>query len=62
MPEGDLIVLPVNNTSSENLATWLGQRLLEELSGRFPLVKVQRLKVSVEETSGQRGVYRYLAS
>ena len=48
MPEGDLIVLPVNNTSSENLATWLGRRLLEELSVRFPLVKLQRLKVSVE--------------
>ncbi|MDE0905120.1 MAG: 6-carboxytetrahydropterin synthase [Planctomycetota bacterium] len=62
MPEGDLIVLPVNNTSSENLATWLGRRLLEELKGRFPLVEVQRLKVSVQETSGQRGVYRYHAS
>ncbi|MAE46671.1 MAG: hypothetical protein CMJ86_07250 [Planctomycetes bacterium] len=62
MPEGDLIVLPINNTSSENLATWFGRRLLDELGQRFPKVKVQRLKVRVEETSGQRGVYRHLST
>lgn len=62
MPTGDLIVLPINNTSSENLATWFGKKLLEEFSQRFPAVEVQRLQVKVEETSGQRGVYCYSLS
>ena len=61
VPEGDLIELPINNTSSENLATWFGRRLLDELGQRFPKVKVHRLKVRVEETRGQRGVYRHLS-
>ncbi len=58
-PAEDVIVLPVNNTSSENLATYVGRRIHEGLAARFPDVVVQRLRVAVEETSGQRGVYLY---
>lgn len=57
VPEQDVIVLPINNTSSENLAAWIGRELLARIGRRFPGVQVDRLRVGVEETSGQRGVY-----
>ncbi len=58
-PEEDVLVLPINNTSSENLATWFGRELLRRLRLRFPEVAVRVLRVAVEETSGQRGVYAF---
>ena len=58
-PSGDVIILPINNTSSENLATWIGRELHQRLSERFPAAPIQRLRVAVEETHGQRGVYRF---
>ena len=60
-PSEDVIVMPMNNVSAENLATWVGRQLLERLSRRFDDVVVRRLSCAVEETSGQRGVYEYLA-
>lgn len=56
-PRADVLVLPINNSSSENLATWFGRELLARLGARFADVRVSRLRVAVEETSGQRGVY-----
>lgn len=61
MPREDVIVLPINNSSSENLAGWLGRELKAELERRFPEVEVRRLRLAVEETSGQRGVYTFVA-
>ena len=58
-PTQDVVVLPINNTSSENLATYLGRELREVLGERFPGVKLRSLRVAVEETAGQRGVYAY---
>lgn len=58
-PREDVVVLPINNTSSENLATWVGRELHRLLVERFPDVVVNSLRVAVEETQGQRGVYRY---
>lgn len=58
-PREDVIVLPINNTSSENLATWFGRELLRRCRVRFPDVAVTTLRVAVEETAGQRGVYRF---
>lgn len=60
-PKEDVIVLPINNTSSENLATWFGRELARRLAQRFPDVEVARLRVAVEETSGQKGVYSFAA-
>ena len=54
-----MIVLPINNTSSENLATWLGRELRSQLEKRFGGVRVERLRLAVEETAGQRGIYNY---
>lgn len=56
-PREDVLVLPINNSSSENLATWFGRELHARIAARFPDVRVARLRVAVEETSGQRGVY-----
>ena len=58
-PEEDVIVLPMNNVSAENLATWVGRELRARLVERFPEVVVRELSCAVEETSGQRGVYHY---
>lgn len=61
VPSEDVIVLPINNTSSENLATWFGHELAARLKVRFPELDVRRLRVAVEETSGQKGVYLFEA-
>ena len=58
-PTGDVLVLPINNASSENLAGWIGRTLLERLASTFAGVEVTRLRVAVEETPGQSGVYLY---
>ncbi len=58
-PAEDVIVLPINNTSAENLATFLGRDLVRRLGERFEDVRVDRLRLAVEETSGQRGVYSF---
>ncbi len=58
-PAADVLVLPINNTSAENLACLLGRECLERLRARFPEVLVQGLSFAVEETAGQRGIYHY---
>ncbi len=58
-PVEDVLVMPMNNTSSENLATWVGREIKRLLGERFGEVETRRLRVAVEETSGQRGVYRF---
>lgn len=58
-PTEDVIILPMNNTSSENLAGWVGRELRRRLSIRFADVSIRRLRVAVEETVGQSGVYSY---
>ena len=61
-PREDVIVLPINNSSSENLACWFARELRRRVEERFADVHVARLRVSVEETAGQRGVYLFEAS
>ncbi len=58
-PSGDVIVLPINNTSSENLSTWIGRELQRRLLERFPDLVIESMQLAVEETSGQRGLYRF---
>ena len=60
-PEEDVIIMPVNNLSAENLATWVGRELRRRLAERFPELHVKRLELAVEETSNQRGVYHFEA-
>lgn len=58
-PVDDVLILPLNNTSAENLSAWFGRQLMDRLATRFPEVEIRRLRVAVEETAGQRGVYHY---
>lgn len=58
-PTEEVIVLPVNNTSAENFAAFIGRTLLEQLRASFGRVSVTNLRVEVSETSGQKGVYTY---
>lgn len=60
VPAEDVIVLPVNNLSAENLAGWFGRELRRRLEAAFDDLRVRVLRLAVEETSGQRGVYDYL--
>ncbi len=59
VPAADVLVLPINNTSSENLAAWIGRELRERLAERFASVEIRRVRVAVEETPGQSGVYDF---
>jgi 6-pyruvoyltetrahydropterin/6-carboxytetrahydropterin synthase len=56
VPADEVIVLPISNTSAENLAGWLADNLLARIRQRFPHVRPSRIQVAVEETEGQRGV------
>ena len=56
-PIEDVRILPINNTSAENLASWLGKELNERLQKKFPAARVEMLTVGVEETQGQRGTW-----
>lgn len=58
-PAEDVIILPINNTSAENLATWVGGELRDRLQARFPEADLRAILVAVEETPGQRGVWRW---
>jgi 6-pyruvoyltetrahydropterin/6-carboxytetrahydropterin synthase len=55
IPSEDVLILPISNSSAENLATYVGQELRRELSTRYPGLRLRRLSVGVEETPGQRG-------
>jgi len=58
-PSEEVLVLPFNNSSAENFATWIGRRLREALTERFGPSQLRRLRVAVAETSGQHGVYSF---
>jgi 6-pyruvoyltetrahydropterin/6-carboxytetrahydropterin synthase len=60
-PPEDVLVLPLNNISAENLATHLGRELRRRLEAAFHDVRVRALRLAVEETAGQRGVYTFTA-
>ncbi|MCA8955484.1 MAG: 6-carboxytetrahydropterin synthase [Planctomycetes bacterium] len=56
VPADEVRLLPINNTSAENLAGYLAHQLLERVRRDFAASALQRLEVGVEETPGQRGV------
>lgn len=57
IPQDEVIVLPIGNSSAENLATWFARELRERMRSQWPQLHVLRLQVSVEETPGQQGIY-----
>jgi 6-pyruvoyltetrahydropterin/6-carboxytetrahydropterin synthase len=60
LPVEDVVVLPICNTSAENLATWVGSQLRKEIEAHHPRVRIGLLRVMVEETPGQRGVFHWV--
>lgn len=58
-PSDEILVLPINNTSAENFATWIGRELRGRLVDRFGRTHIQKLRLAVSETPGQWGVYFY---
>ncbi len=57
IPQDEVIVLPIGNSSAENLATWFARELRGRMRAQWPGLAVLRLQVGVEETPGQRGIY-----
>ena len=59
VPSDEVRILPINNASAENLATWIGRELRSRIAERFGKSQIVRMKLSVSETSGQWGVYSF---
>jgi 6-pyruvoyltetrahydropterin/6-carboxytetrahydropterin synthase len=57
IPADEVIVLPISNSSAENLAAWFGRELRVRMRESWPLLLVRSISVGVEETPGQRGVW-----
>lgn len=56
LPEQDVRVLPLDNTSAERLAGYIGGRLIEALQQTGPGTdRLTRLSVGVDENEGQWG-------
>lgn len=53
MPERDVRLLPIANTSSELLARHLANELGAQLKSALPGLDLQRIRVTVEESPGQ---------
>lgn len=61
VPTDEIVVLPINNTSVENLASWFGEKLRARLAEQPGASPLRRLRVAISETPGQSGVYEYRA-
>lgn len=57
IPADEVIVLPIGNSSAENLAAWFGRTLREQMRAAWPKLVVRELSIGVEETPGQRGIW-----
>src|SRR5262245_49876713 len=57
LPRGDVILLPIANTSTELLAKYIARQIKRKLRQRFP-AKIHYMEVAVEEARGQRGIFR----
>jgi 6-pyruvoyltetrahydropterin/6-carboxytetrahydropterin synthase len=55
-PRADCVLLPVPNTTAEQLARYIGQRLLSELLSRG-IARPTLVRLGVDENHGQWGVY-----
>lgn len=60
-PAGDCVLLPIENTTAELLARYIGGRLLDDLEAKRGF-RPEVMRVEVEETVGQSAVYEWRAS
>ena len=56
-PKGDVVALPIDNTTAERLAQWFASRLREGLAARGA-INVTAITVGIEEMPGQAGWWR----
>jgi len=57
-PRDDCVLLPLENTTAELLARYIGQRLLADLQQKHHFVP-QVLRVEIEESFGQSAIYEW---
>jgi 6-pyruvoyltetrahydropterin/6-carboxytetrahydropterin synthase len=57
LPRGDVILLPIANTSTELLAEYIARQIKRKVRQNFP-AKIRYMEVAVEEARGQRGIFR----
>lgn len=60
-PRDDCVLLPIENTTAELLARYIGQRLLADLQSKHHY-RPEVLRVEVEENIGQAAFYEWRAS
>jgi 6-pyruvoyltetrahydropterin/6-carboxytetrahydropterin synthase len=58
LPNTDVILLPLANTSTELLAEYVSQKIRRQVKARFHNVIIRSIEVGVEEARGQRGYFR----
>jgi len=58
LPRQDVILLPLINTSTELLAEYLAGQISAKVRKEFPTTRIRWIEVAVEETRGQKGVFR----
>lgn len=56
-PAAECVLLPIDNTTAELLAEWIGERLLEALQAAGAALP-RKLTVEVDECDGQVGICR----
>jgi 6-pyruvoyltetrahydropterin/6-carboxytetrahydropterin synthase len=60
-PREDCVLLPIENTTTELLARYIGGKVLEELRGRHRF-SPHAVRLEVEENFGQSATYEWRAS
>jgi 6-pyruvoyltetrahydropterin/6-carboxytetrahydropterin synthase len=60
-PREDCVLLPIENTTAELLARYIGQRLLDDLKKQHNYTPAV-LRVEIEENIGQSATYEWRAS
>lgn len=57
LPERDVVLLPIKNTSTERLAEWIAGVVRKRVAETCPGAILGLLEVEVEESGGQCGVF-----
>lgn len=57
LPRGDVILLPIANTSTELLAEYIAGQIKRKVRQNFSAT-IRYMEVAVEEARGQRGIFR----
>ncbi len=56
VPKTDVLLLPIENTSSERLAAYIAEKINEAIKEKFNFI-FKEIEIEVEESPGQSAVY-----